>query len=281
MRNFAAPAHSLRALLAAAAVAAAAAASAAPRALPRAVIGGYSSWGHCGDDVARAAISGVNVIYWFAINLAPSPKGLDLDCIANVSATLQSLGLPTTHMVTVGGWDAPHPLNYTSAADMYAEWKSWNENVVARPGLPTGFDGVDWDLEGADNVNSSSNVMTPHTLDLVGGFSQLAKADGYLVTLVPCESYLDPTTSAFDASLLWPYPEWHPEFRYHGHNSYAYLLSRYGTTAAAAAGGGAAVSTFDAVTIQLYESYAHAAFNLTERLPPQTGAEYIESVSFR
>ena len=156
----------------------------------------------------QAAVRGVNVIYWFAINLGPNPPGLDLDCIANVSATLRRLTLPTTHMVTVGGWDAPHPSLYRDASVMYAEWKQWNVNVVARPGFETGFDGVDWDLEGNDDVASEWNNMTAHTLDLVGGFSQLAKADGYLVTLVPCESYLDPTTSLFDASLLWPYPEW-------------------------------------------------------------------------
>ena len=253
-----------------AAAAAPRAAAAAPRALPRAVIGGYSSWGHCGDDIVQAASRGVNVVYWFAINLAPSPTGLDLECIANVSATLRALSLPTTHLVSVGGWDAPHPSGYPNASAMYLEWKAWNENVVARPGLEGGFDGVDWDLEGADNASAPSNTMTPESLDLVGGFSQLAKADGYLVTLVPCESYLDPTTSKFDSSLLWAYPEWHPEFKYHGHNGYAYLLSRYGTTP-----GGA--QTFDAVTIQLYESYAHASFNTTERVPPQTGSEYLEA----
>jgi hypothetical protein len=254
--------------------------SASPRALPRAVVGGYSSWGHCGDDIVRACEQGVNVVYWFAINLAPSPTGLDLDCIANVSATLRALSLPTTHMVSVGGWDAPHPTGYANASAMYSEWKAWNEHVVARPGLETGFDGVDWDLEGADNVSSPTNSMTPQTLDLVGGFSQLAKADGYLVTLVPCESYLDPTTSRFDGSLLWAYPEWHPEFKYHGHNAYAYLLSRYGTTVAArepSALSTSSVQTFDAVTIQLYESFAHASFNTSEREPPQTGAEYLES----
>ena len=32
--------------------------------------------------------------------------------------------------------------------------------------------------------------------------SQAAKDAGFLVTMVPPESYLDPTTSAFDLSLL-------------------------------------------------------------------------------
>jgi hypothetical protein len=246
------------------------AAAAAPRALPRTVIGGYSSWGHCGDDIVRSAQRGVNLIYWFAINLGPDPAGLDLDCIANVSLTLRQLSLPTVHLVSVGGWDAPHPSpssSYPNASSVYLAWKAWNENVVARPGFEAGFDGVDFDLEGNDNVTSPSNTMSAETLDLVGGFSQLAKADGYLVTLVPCESYLDPTTPSFDASLTHTYPEWHPEFAYHGHNNYAYLLSRYGTSGA--------VPTFDAITIQIYESYAHASFNTTERMPVQTPAEYL------
>ena len=49
---------------------------------------------------------------------------------------------------------------------------------------------------------------------MVGSLSQLAKADGYLVSLVPPESYLDPMTGpAYDRSLLWAYPEFHPEFK--------------------------------------------------------------------
>lgn len=61
---------------------------------------------------------------------------------------------------------------------------------------------------------------------------------------VPPESYLDPTTSAFDLSLLHAYPEWHPEFKYHGHNCYAALLAKWGTTKDGH-------RTFDLVDIQL------------------------------
>ena len=67
----------------------------------------------------------------------------------------------------------------------------------------------------------------------MGQFSVLAKKDGYIVAMAPAESYLDPTTSQFDRSLSHPYPEWkdlQPNFRYHGHNTYAYLLAEYGTT---------------------------------------------------
>jgi len=47
------------------------------------------------------------------------------------------------------------------------------------------------------------------------------------------------------------------------------LLSRYGTAAAGQ-------PTFDAITIQLYESYAHADFNTSARVPAQTASEYLE-----
>ena len=174
---------------------------------------------------------------------------MNLTCIAAVAADLRARGLQTAHVVTVGGWDAPHPANGTGA-EFYAQWKAWNTNTVAAAGLPGGFDGVDWDLEGNDDPTSAWNTLGAATLDIVGQFSELAKTDGYLVTLVPCESYMDVSTPRFDASLTWPYPEWYPAFRFHGHNPYAYLWSRY-------------PGAFDAVTIQLYESFSHANYNIT------------------
>jgi hypothetical protein len=116
-------------------------------------------------------------------------------------------------------------------------------------------------------------------LDTVGKFSLAAKADGYVVTLVPPESYYDITTGLFDLSLLHAYPEGPASFKYHGHSAYAYLQSRYG--------GSARTPTFDLVMIQvcasrarvhsecgggahthsrgsqLYETYSHAHFNIT------------------
>ena len=96
----------------------------------------------------------------------------------------------------------------------------------------------------------------------MGEFSKLAKRDGYIVAMAPAESYLDPSTSAFDRSLLHTYPEWNelqPDFAYHGHNTYAYLLSKYGVTELLDT---SAVKTFDLVTVQLYEGYSHAFYYL-------------------
>lgn len=143
-----------------------------------------------------AATAGVNVILWFSISLANvsgAPAitgGPPLGCIAATAAALRARGLPTTHMVTVGGWDAPHPSTAFPAEDMYAAWSRWNLEVVAAAGLPGGFDGVDWDLEGNDDAASAWNTMSVATLALVGRFSQLARADDYIVSLVPCGAWV-------------------------------------------------------------------------------------------
>ena len=82
------------------------------------------------------------------------------------------------------------------------------------------------------------------------------------MTLVPPESYLDASTSDYDKSLTHSYPEpWHPEFKYHGRNVYAYLLAKYD------------LDTFDLVDIQLYESFSHATYWIDEvGIPP---ADYL------
>jgi hypothetical protein len=72
-----------------------------------------------------------------------------------------------------------------------------------------------------------------------------------------------------------------PNFKYHGHNTYAYLLAKYGKTktarpsvdtgadtgtskTAVTASGTVEVEvdvdTFDFVTVQLYEGYSHAEY---------------------
>lgn len=237
--------------------------AAAARVLPPQIIAGYTNWCECDDNITLAVENGVNVLFWFSINLLPAaaPSScLNLSCISSIASQLRARNLTTTHLVTVGGWDAAHPAG-ASGAEFYALWKAWNEGVIATV-LPGGFDGIDWDLEGNDNVTSPFNTLGATTLDIVGQFSEAAKADGYLVSLVPPESYFDVSTSLFDSSLLHPYPEWKPDFAYHGHNPYSYIWSRYN-------------AAFDFVTVQLYESWAHADFNIT--VAGQRPADYLVS----
>jgi len=150
-----------------------------------------------------------------------------------------------------------------------------------------GFDGLDWDIEGHDDKASPYNHFTVECLNVMGEMSVLAKQDGYLVTMAPPESYLDPFSNDFTRSLRNTLPEWRelvPDFTYHGINSYAFLLGKYGKTNI---GPGphtetntqtntdthqytttdttsqcTLVDTFDLVIYQLYESYGHANYHV-------------------
>ena len=120
-----------------------------PRVLPSGpIIAGYAtrcSSAATGDgdaNVLQAARSGVNVVIWFASNLATTggpdarPRvetGLDFDCIARTALTLRREQLQTTHMISIGGWDAPHPNTTWTGADWWNAWAAWNAAVVARP----------------------------------------------------------------------------------------------------------------------------------------------------
>ena len=48
-----------------------------------------------------------------------------------------------------------------------------------------GFDGLDWDVEGNDDVASPRNAFAPRCLRWMGRFSQRAKQAGYVVAMAP------------------------------------------------------------------------------------------------
>lgn len=175
---------------------------------------------------------------------------------------------------------------------------------MARPGLENGFDGIDWDIEGNDDMrfvfcftiidvlpqamifvfleslSSPYNEFTVACLDLMGRLSQLAQRDGYVVSMVPPESYLDPMAApTFNRSLKFPYDDQpqHADFLYHGRNAYALPLVKFGQTLLL---DGSTVPTFDFISIQLYETWSHADYNITGVLPMsqhqhQRAAEYL------
>lgn len=70
--------------------------------------------------IIRGVKSGVNVVFWFSIDLADDngqpviiPNSVqplpNISCIVEVATALRNLNLPTTHMVTIGG---NYPLLY-------------------------------------------------------------------------------------------------------------------------------------------------------------------------
>ena len=81
--------------------------------LPDKLLIGYASWSECDDKIITAVEDGVNVVMWFAINLLSNSStgeplitgGPDLECVKNVQQTLKSKNLPTTHIISIGGWN--------------------------------------------------------------------------------------------------------------------------------------------------------------------------------
>ena len=93
--------------------------TAAPRSLPTGpLIVGYGT--RCdglgvggGDDTILAEASrGVNVIVWFAVQLVFNDTtnkplvrgGPNATCVASVARELRRRKLPTSHMISIGGW---------------------------------------------------------------------------------------------------------------------------------------------------------------------------------
>ena len=247
-----------------------AAAQRVPPTLPEKIILGYPTNNECDQKVLSAVQNGVNVVVWFAVvivynettQLPEIQSGPDYSCVGNMVVQIREMGLQTVHMVSIGGWGVAHPETFNTPQQVYKALDDWNMNTVANPAIGfNGFDGFDWDIEGVNELSSPYNTFTPACLELMGQVSQMAKQNGYLVSLVPPASYLDPTTSAFDRYLNHTYTQWVDigvDFTYHGRNVYAYVLAKYGQTPVSTG----TVDTFDFITIQLYETYSLAAYYL-------------------
>ena len=221
----------------------------------------------CDEGKVLSAVgNGTNVLIWFAANLNGVDEsgkkpvvqfGKNITCIASVAKALRDHGhTNVSHLLSIGGWDAPHPNTFFSPAQWHESWVSWNADN-ARVGEPfgwDGFDGIDWDLEGNDAQSSPYNVFTEDCFNLVGELSSLLHGDGYVVTMVPPQSYFDEENTAFDLSLLHSFPNFHPEFKYRGANVYAGIFAKWPTA-------------FDIVDIQLYESWSRAGYWIVGLVP--------------
>ncbi len=221
------------------------------------VIVGYAS--ECNDQVMTAVQQGVNVVIWAFYHLSPGADDtsiqntIDLDCIQHTIHTLDQKGFTdTVHLVSMGGWNGPHLDPYfQTASQWYQAWKALVGNL---------FHGIDIDFEGNDNRQSSWNYFTLEEMDRMGEIIQLAKDDGYIITIAPAQSYLDIHSSHFSryVNLTDPSRSWHADFPYFGMNVYAYWLAKYG-------------DLIDLVMVQFYESFSRAAMEITQnnKLTPE------------
>ena len=221
---------------------------------------GYASWNQCDDKIFTSIQQGLNVIIWFSIDLSTDPqtnkpiitRGPNYEDVAKMIYKIKQNGYNNIiHLISIGGWNSPHPSTNHTATEYMDTWLNFNRNISKPEYDFYGFDGFDWDIEGNDDFNSNSNHFTIKELDIMGELSVLAKQKGYIVSLAPAESYLDYTTSEFSLSLLYNHNEWInevPNFNYHGRNTYAYLIKKYG------------INVFDFISIQLYEGYTHTLY---------------------
>ena len=75
---------------------------------------------------------------------------------------------------------------------MYKAFKTWNENIMARPDQGFfGFDGLDWDIEGHDDKASQFNHFTAACLNVMGEMSILAKQARIVEYLILVVEYLE------------------------------------------------------------------------------------------
>ncbi|GMI42625.1 hypothetical protein TrCOL_g4590 [Triparma columacea] len=232
----------------------------------------YQSWSECDNATITAVENGVNVVIWFATNLDSDEEGNAVltggpnhTCVEGKIAQLAGMGYgrdKVKHLISVGGWDAPHP-DTSNTAEEYAE-----AFEVFSGGL---FDGLDWDLEGNDSLTAKWNYFSKECLELMADLSKILHDRGYIISMAPPESYLDIQTTAFSkyVNLTYPDDDWgdDPPFSYHGHNVYSYPLAKE-------------PDAFDFVSIQIYETKSHASYNTTVLGVPQVDymTSYIKSL---
>lgn len=124
--------------------------------LPEKLIVGYANWNQCDEKIIESVRQGVNVVIWFSINLAVDndgnptiTNGPDMHCVADIVKKIRDMNLETVHLISIGGWNSPHPDTTNPTENVYAMWNKWNTETIASPEKGFyGFDGFDWDIEG-------------------------------------------------------------------------------------------------------------------------------------
>ena len=213
------------------------------RSLPEKVLVGYAQT--CDDKVKKAIRDGVNVVVWAFLEMSSTLSTLDFSCIQDLIIEMDAIGYnDTVHMVSLGGWNGPHfDPQFSTADDWFLEFKAQVGNI---------FHGIDIDFEGNDNPLSPWNYFPVETLDMIGSVFELAKEDGYIVSVAPAQSYLDIHSESFSlyVNLTDPKRDWHSGFHHFGKNVYGYLLAKY-------------ADLIDLVMVQFYESYSRAAMEIS------------------
>ncbi len=172
------------------------------RQLPEKVIVSYTT-NKCDDldqmeKVTSAIQNGVNVLIWsfhaYVVERdvqTGSKSKLKLETKLNATNylayknTLREMGHGNIlHLVSFGGWDGKHLPSGVTSEELYLEFQSYNTQNHTLDRSMVLFDGIDWDLEGNDDLQHPNNKFTIECLNQMGGLSRLMKHNGYIVTMV-------------------------------------------------------------------------------------------------
>lgn len=211
----------------------------------------YCSWGQMDEKIIKAAEDGSNIIIWFSINLINKDGNpfidscrLDSVIVKKRMEEIKNKGLDVKHLISIGGWNSPHIDESFTAEDWKDTILTWNKEF--------NFDGIDFDLEGNDDIQSVYNQFTYTQLDLIGkiAFELKRTRSDFIVSIAPSQSYLDYESNEFSLKLNFT-PSWRDEeFPYHGSNCMGYVIWKYN-------------QHFDFISIQLYEGWSRANNKIT------------------
>jgi hypothetical protein len=150
--------------------------------LPDKVLIGYAS--HNYTNVINSVIEdGVNIVIWAFVDVrsiepvftidreltgsSTIRTNLDIDAVTSTIDQLNDNGHShVLHLSSIGGWNGKHLDENISPTQWYETWKSSFSGV---------FHGIDWDLEGNDDLTSEDNVFSVECLEMMGEISQLFK----------------------------------------------------------------------------------------------------------
>ena len=61
-----------------------------------------------------------------------SAGGPNMTCVAETIQRIRQLqpDCPTTHLISIGGWNAPHPDTSRPPSEVYAAWHKWNTETI-------------------------------------------------------------------------------------------------------------------------------------------------------
>jgi hypothetical protein len=184
--------------------------------------------------VDSASAAGINVVFWSFRQMEQgmlkeiSAQQYKVTCqnIINVNNAFRQNNLQCPfHFISVGGWDYTFPCDKCdgSPEDYRQAFSLFNKKCMEMDSSFQGIAGLDIDWEGHsvdEGKAGQTNVWTPEDVLKMAEIQKLIKGDGFKLSTVAPESYLNPSLSDFNLRLD-NADSWKADFPYHARNLYA------------------------------------------------------------